>query len=1093
MIKNDTIQIDSVSINPQRFKVLNAKLQIIPSQEYQVDFNKALLILNSNKYQRITVEYFRFPDFVTKTYSPFDENLIVPDGTNTGKLYSLTTNKKPSKIKLLDGLKTKGFISRGVISGNNQNTVTNSELDLEIAGKLSKDITLRANIFDTNIPLQQNGYSQNITDFDRVFIEMASKDWRVKAGDISLKNNKSYFMSFTKQASGIEAAATIDSVTKVKASAAIVRGRFDVSNFIGIEGNQGPYKLNGLIHNDPTIVIIEGSTGVFVNGIKIAPKNYTINHNLAEIEFSTTFPITNDMRISVGFQFSNRNYSRFVTYEEVSYKEDDLTLNGYFYSENDSKNQPLQQNLTENQKQILANAGNNQDLMFSESAFRDEYADTKILYKKVPQGAIEVFEYSTDSSAELYTVTFTNVGQNKGDYTIDRSTGIGTVFKYVGVNLGEYNPVIRLNAPSKIQVFSVQSIYNPSKKRRIDAELGFSNIDANLFSSIDDENNKAMALKVNWEEILIDNEEWKLKATIYDEFVQRNFNTERGLEPVGFNRDWNVNTTKPTRNLFRSIFNLQNKEGNSIVYQFHNLSYIDAYKGIKHLIRSKMNLKDVSFFADVSMLDNTSTTENNSFFTAKANVEYSYEKTWLGASVNFETNARKNKTTQEFIHLSHRFKEYQAYIGFGDSTKVFSKVGFNFRNNDSIRSNKFTEINNRKTLFVNSKLIQNKTTDLGVYANFKYTENAFTNNQKTLNSKIVLSQRLFDNLANLSTGYETSSGNVARQDYIYLKTEPGQGFYTWIDYNNDGVQDFNEFEIAQFQDQAIYLRVPKPNFRYIGTQRAKWNQSLTLNPSAWDVKNDFKEPLLPFYNESSLMIENEKERIGDSFHLNPFDLSENNLIRLNFSFRNSLYFNRNLQEHSVIYTYGTSRNKQQYFIGNQENKTKFYQLEYQHKLFTFWLLEFMAKTSENNLETENFDNRNYQITTQEIQPKVTFLYHKDYRFSAFYHLKNKKNKLQDFEKLQQHQLGLEYFYITKDKYQISANVNAFLNKFTGSTNTPVGYQMLEGLQAGRNYTWNLLFNKKLNSFLNLNLNYLGRKSQNSKTIHTGSIQLRAIF
>jgi hypothetical protein len=53
--------------------------------------------------------------------------------------------------------------------------------------------------------------------------------------------------------------------------------------------------------------------------------------------------------------------------------------------------------------------------------------------------------------------------------------------------------------------------------------------------------------------------------------------------------------------------------------------------------------------------------------------------------------------------------------------------------------------------------------------------------------------------------------------------------------------------------------------------------------------------------------------------------------------------------------------------------------------------------------------------------------------------------------------------------------------------------MLEGLQAGENYTWNLLFNKKLNSFLNLNLNYLGRKSENSKTIHTGSVQLKAIF
>ena len=53
--------------------------------------------------------------------------------------------------------------------------------------------------------------------------------------------------------------------------------------------------------------------------------------------------------------------------------------------------------------------------------------------------------------------------------------------------------------------------------------------------------------------------------------------------------------------------------------------------------------------------------------------------------------------------------------------------------------------------------------------------------------------------------------------------------------------------------------------------------------------------------------------------------------------------------------------------------------------------------------------------------------------------------------------------------------------------------MLEGLQAGKNYTWSLLYQQKLNSFLNLDFNYLGRKSENYAVIHTGSVQLRANF
>ena len=362
-----------------------------------------------------------------------------------------------------------------------------------------------------------------------------------------------------------------------------------------------------------------------------------------------------------------------------------------------------------------------------------------------------------------------------------------------------------------------------------------------------------------------------------------------------------------------------------------------------------------------------------------------------------------------------------------------------------------------------------------------------------MNSRVVFNQKLFNEFIFLNSVYETSSGNVPRQDYIYVKTEPGLGFYTWLDYNNDGVQDFNEFEIAQFQDQANYLRLPKPNLRFIATQRAKFQQNVTINPRKWSSKTGVKKLISHFYNQSFLSVANEQERAGNSFQLNPFNFDENSLIGLNLSFRNSLFFNKDLQKNSVTYMYGDSKIKQQYFIGNQENNIKLHQLEYAHKFADFWLIDLMGKTSINILETENFINRNYKIDAKEIQPKLTFLYNDNNRFSAFYHFKNKQNKLQDFEELNQQKFGMEYFYISKKQNQISANVNVFLNDFTGSANTPVAYQMLEGLQKGKNYTWSLLFNQKLNSFLNLNLNYLGRKSENSKTIHTGSVQLRANF
>ncbi len=469
LVKKDTIQLDSVALNPQKFKVLDIFLKVIPASAYKIDFSNAVLIINSKKYTEITVEYFRLPDFVTKIYSPFNEKFILPNGTNTGKLYSLTTNKKASEIKLFEGLQTKGFISRGVTSGNNQNAVTNSALDLEISGKLSKRVTLRANIFDTNIPVQENGYSQNITDFDRIFIEMFTDNWNVRAGDISLQNSDSYFMPISKQISGLRVEAAINENLKVAASGAVVRGKFNTYYVTGSEGNQGPYKMYG-VNGEPAILIIEGSEVVYINGIEIKrgeDKDYTIDYNLAEVTFNTTYPITNDMRIAVDFQYADKNYTRFVTYEEATYKSDKLNISAYFYNENDAKNQPLQQSLTDAQKQILADAGNNTDLMVAESAYQDVFDENKILYKKVITGVVETFEYSNNSTDELYFVTFTNVGLNKGDYQLERSTAIGNVFVYAGVNLGSYSPIIKLVAPTKQQTFVLKSNYDSTKKTKI--------------------------------------------------------------------------------------------------------------------------------------------------------------------------------------------------------------------------------------------------------------------------------------------------------------------------------------------------------------------------------------------------------------------------------------------------------------------------------------------------------------------------------------------------------------------------------------------------------------------------------------------------
>ena len=70
------------------------------------------------------------------------------------------------------------------------------------------------------------------------------------------------------------------------------------------------------------------------------------------------------------------------------------------------------------------------------------------------------------------------------------------------------------------------------------------------------------------------------------------------------------------------------------------------------------------------------------------------------------------------------------------------------------------------------------------------------------------------------------------------------------------------------------------------------------------------------------------------------------------------------------------------------------------------------------------------------------------------------------------------------KFTISGNFAFLDNKYDGEANSAVGFQLLEGLQVGKNSVWQLLLQRNITQYLDVNVNYQGRKSETSKAIHT---------
>ena len=1102
----DTILIDSVSINPSRFFVKTKDDIVIDSSKYQVDFAKSILVLKDKVIlDSIIIDYLRYPDYITKTYKQLDESIIVENTSNIQRLYKLNQSTTKNTFTPFEGLNTSGSISRGVTVGNNQNSVLNSELDLQISGKLSDKVTLRASIQDANIPLQENGYSQRLDEFDQVFIEVFSEDWNIRAGDIDLQNTNSYFANFTKRVQGLSVNVLFDkeeSKTNLFASGAMVRGQFTTSQFTAQEGNQGPYKLRGP-NSELYVLIVSGSETVYVNGLPIVrgeDKDYIIDYNAGEIIFNSTFPITSEMRITVDYQYSERNYSRFIVYGGGAYETEKLKLGVSVYSETDAKNQPLQQNLSTEQVQILAIAGDDKSLMIAPSDVPEVYSENRILYKKELIDGVEAFVFSNDPNDELFSVKFTLVGLNQGDYIISNANAITNIFEYVapinGESQGNYAPIVQLIAPTQLQVAVVNGTYKPTEKTDIYFELAGSKNDQNLFSSLDDDNNNGFAGKIKVNQHIIKNDSlWNLKAFFDADIIEENFKTIQRLYYAEFNRDWNLENPLGNQNLLSSGLELIHPENGIATYKFEHLGYSENFNGNRHSVFANLQLGKFNIFTNSSIMASESELSNSNFFRTFNRLTYSFNRQWVGIKLASENNKQQDIVTDELTNLSQKFSAYDVFYGIGDSSKVFVETGFKYRVNDSLRANRLERVNRSNTYYLKSKLIQNANTNLGIYVNYRILkdEDQSIEDEQSLNSRINYNQNLFKQIVQWNTIFETNSGTLPLQDFTYIQVDPGQGTYTWIDYNSNGIQELNEFEIAQFQDQGEYIRVLLPNQVFVKIHQNRLSQTLTINPQQWAVEdNKSKQFWSHFYNQTSFLIDRKIRREG-SFNFNPFSTNEEDQLAFNRNIRNVLFLNRGKQHYTTSYTYLSNSNRSVLSIGFQENKLKSHQLNFNHKFAESWLINLKSSLETNESLSQNFVSRNYNIEEVRFQPKLSYLFNENARFDLFYQYTTKDNTIGNLETLKQSNYGVSFTYNNVQKIALTGEINLFQNEFEGNPNTPVSYQMLEGLQAGKNFTWSLLAQKKLTKFLDLNFNYFGRKTETSKTIHTGTIQLKAYF
>lgn len=1015
----------------------------------------------------------------------------------------------------------RGSYGRSVGFGNQQDAVFNSQLNLQINGTVGDSIQLNAIINDNSIPVQPDGNTRQLNELDKVLLQFKKKNWEINMGDIDLEQRQNYFLHFYKRLQGVSYIQLKkneeEGADQLLLSAAMTRGKYFHNIFQGMEGNQGPYRLQGP-NNEPYFVVIANTERVFIDGELLQrgqEYDYLIDYNSADITFTSKRLITRNTRIQIEFEYSDRNFLNSLFYisdEKIFSKK--FRLNIAAYDNSDAKNSPINQNLDNRQKQFLADIGDSVQNAFYPSAYKDSFSALKIQYAKVksPVSDDSVYRYTTNPDSALYSLSFIEVGVNKGNYKPIADGANGIVYQWIapvnGVLQGNFEPAVFLVTPKRHRLMTLNTEYHIGPTAMVKAGWAWSNYDVNTYSSRNKGRTEGYAAKVDIQratKLYINDHIMQVKTAMGYEWVDEIFKPVEDLHNVEFLREWGLSLTPSVSagHLAYAAVEARDNKGNYLLYNLSVYLRSDGYKGVKQSMQYSCNNKGWLYTVNFNLTNNSTPSAKGVFSRPSVEISKSIPRLnnyVIGAGYTMEQNVQRNIAMDSLTSLSLINNTFCAFIRSNPRLNNHWSVTYSRRMDEIPCKSSFKAADKSHMYNFSAEVMGGKRRKVKVNATYRQLFNSNSVSGRPDNTLLGNIEYQFNEWKGGITGsalYETGSGQEQRKSFVYVEAIAGQGQYVWNDYNRDGVAQLNEFEPALFSDQGRYTRIFTPTNEYIKTDYTRFNCGLTISPAVIGHSNhnsQFSRLLERIKLQTTLRAEDKILPTG-KFKFNPFPgrIADSNLVSLYTAIGNTFSFNQfntwgfdvsnGLHYSKSLFTYG--------FESLQLNEWNFHQYVNIHR---FYRLAVTEKFNKNELSTPLFTNRNYQLKTRSCEPEFNYTCSSLFRLRGACQFEIKEN-LPAY--------GGERSIITS--FNLSGKLNTVNNismtgsfifnkiSFNGTANTSVSYLMLNGLSPGKNYLWNIEFTKRLINNLEFNFYYEGRKPGNYRIINTGKVSVHAFL
>ncbi len=1109
---SELIVLDTFTIYPLSFR---ASVRGVPlsTDEYDLNISDKTFQLRKPIKDTLFIEYQVLPYDFGKKYQKRDTSIIYRVNKGDREKFLITEPNSYESIFGSSGLKKSGSISRGVSFGNNQNVSLNSSLNLELSGELAPNLKIMASVTDNNIPIQPEGNTSKLQEFDQVFIQIYNDKFKLIAGDYWLSKPQGYFLNYRKRGQGLNT----EFVNKTKKgewkngiSAGLSKGKYARQVVQGLEGNQGPYRMRGN-ENEPFIIMLSGTEKVYIDGRLLQrgqENDYVVNYNTSEITFTSKNIITKDVRIVVEFQYTDQSYARSLLTTSNAYSSDKLSVWFNAFSEQDAKNQTLQQSLSTEQKLKMASIGDSLQFAGTLSADSVGFLENQNMYYKVDTlGFNNVLVYSVNPKTAVYQAVFSQVGANKGNYVFDRFNALGKIYKWVmpenGIPQGDYEPIRLLTTPKQKQMVTAGVNVKISPKVTLETEWGYSKNDINTFSTIDKANDEGYSnkSKISYKTPFGKDsiKPWTWITSAETEFLSTHFAPIELFRTMEFDRDWNT-------------------RGKG--YTGSQLS-IGASTGIEHLSRGKINLdatnyivgsdyngqklawngrwKQNGFQADwtSSMLNSNHPQLVNKFLRYKLTMSQKIGKIKIGYADDQEDNRYRNDSI--LTNQSYGFYDYQFFIANADSAAFNYKVFYRERLDMRSDTTTFINVAKARNTGFDMSILSLKNQRLNIIVNYrelKINQPKYINQtpENTLLGRVDYDVNLCKGMVSWNTFYEIGSGLELKREFLYVKVNDGQGVYTWIDYNQDGIKDLNEFEVAQFVDQASYIRVFTPSNQYVNSYSNELNQGIFIKPEKlWSNKKGIRKSLALFSDQMRMRINRKTSSFDKLNGFNPFviNISDTALISTNYNFRNTLFFNRNSAIFGADLTYQDIRSKSLLATGFDARNQHSTELNLRWNPNKVILLEALLSQGSKQVKADYTIGRNYDLTFKSYKPSISYQPSTAVRYTVDSRYVQKNALTGETTNIKELTFRLKYNQTEKGSLQGSFSLLQI--QFNGVSTSALGFEMLEALKPGRNNTWTLGYQRSVSKKIQISIQYSGRNSESSRTIHAGGMEVRAFF